>query len=69
MCITHSVLSCNVATSSSSFSVFILSEKNDRHYERYINFQNNEHQPQENILHHYLHFSFLRTFENTITGL
>ena len=29
------------------------------HYEGYINFEDTEHQFQENILRHYLHYRFL----------
>ena len=38
MCITHSVLSCKLATSFSTFSIFILSGKNDKSLWRFCKF-------------------------------
>ena len=56
ICITYS---CKFPISFSNFSIFILSAKKTNYCEGYVNCQNIEHQLQENILHHYHHYSFL----------
>ena len=43
MGITYSVLSCKLATSLSTFSIFILSGKIVNHYEVHVIFQDTEH--------------------------
>ena len=55
ICITYSVLSCKLATSFSIFSIFM-------YYEIQVTFQDIEHQLQENILYHFLHYSFYKIF-------
>ena len=57
MCITYSVLSYKLATSFSSFTSFQIKKTN--HYEVHIIFENIEHQLEENIFHHFLHYNFL----------
>ena len=59
MCIKYSVLSCKLATCFSTFSISILSGKNGKSYLVRVIFQDIEHQLRENILHHFLHYSFL----------
>ena len=59
MCITYSVLSCKLATSFSAFLIFILPGKNGNHYEVHVMFQDIENQFQDNIIDHFLHYSFL----------
>ena len=56
MCITYLVLSCKLATSFSTFSIFILSGED---YEVHAIFLDIRHQLQENIVHHFLQCSFL----------
>ena len=57
MCITYSVLSYKLATSFSSFTSFQIKKTN--HYEVHVIFENIEHQLEENIFHHFLHYNFL----------
>ena len=59
MCITYYVLSCKLATSFLTFSIFILFGKNGNHKEFYVISGDTENPLQENILHHFLHYSFL----------
>ena len=59
MCMTCSVLSFKLAASFSTFSIFILSEKIVNHDEVHVIFQVIDHHLRENILHHFLHYSFL----------
>ena len=59
MCIAYFFSSCKLATSFSTFSIFILLVKVANHYEDNVNFQDIEYQLQENTLYHFLHYSFL----------
>ena len=59
ICIIYSVLSLKLATSFSASSVFVLSGKMVNYQEIQVIFNNIEHQLWENILHHFLHYSFL----------
>ena len=59
MCIKYSVLFCKLATSFSPFSISFILVKTANHYEVDVMFQVIEHQLQENILHHFLHYSVL----------
>ena len=56
VCITQS---CKLATSLSTFSVFILLSKKGKSLWSLCKLQDIEHQLQENILHHYVHCGFL----------
>ena len=58
MCITYSVLSCKLATDFRVFQFSLFLVKMLNHYEVHAIFQDNEHQLQENIIHHFLHYSF-----------
>ena len=58
MCTTYSVLSCKLAISFRSFQFSFFLVKILNHYEVHAIFQDNEHQLQENIIHHFLHYSF-----------
>ena len=57
MCITYSVLSCELAFRFVQFSFFLV--KMVTYYEVHVIFQDTEYQLQENILYHFLHYSFL----------
>ena len=57
MRITYSVLTCKVATSFSLFKPLFFQVKMVNHYEVHVIFQDIERQLQENILHHFLHYS------------
>ena len=59
MCITYSVLLCKLTTSSLTFEMFILSVKYGKYCHVDVIFEDIQHQLQGNILHHFLHFSFL----------
>ena len=59
MWVTYSVLCyfpCKLATSFSTFSIFILASKNGKLLKVHVIFQDIEHQLRENILHHFLHY-------------
>ena len=58
MYITYSALSCKLAATFSTFSVFILQVKMVNHCEGLAVFQDIEHQLQESILHCFLPHSF-----------
>ena len=59
MSIIYSVLSCKLAANFSTFLIFILSHKMLYHYGGHVLFQDIEHQLEENMFHHFLHYSFL----------
>ena len=59
MCITCSVLSCKLAT---NFKLIHFFDFHSFWYEFYVIFQGIEHQLHENILHHFLHYSFYEIF-------
>ena len=58
MCVSHSAL-CRLATSFSTFSISLFQVKLVNLCEVHLIFPDIEHQLQENILHHFLHYSFL----------
>ena len=62
MWITYSLLSCKLATSFSTFSVFSLSGKKGNHYEAHVISQDTEHQIQENFLHPFFIIIFYEIF-------
>ena len=53
----YSVLSCKLVTSFKTFQFSFFPLKMVSHYEVYVIFQGIEHQLQENILHHSLHYN------------
>ena len=55
MGIKYSLLSCKFATSFSTFSISNLSGKKGNSF---LSLRNIEYQPEENILHHFLHYNF-----------
>ena len=57
MCITYSVLSCELAFRFVQFSFFLV--KMVTYYEVHVIFQDTEYQLQENILHYFPHYSFI----------
>ena len=59
MCITYSVLSFKLATCFSTSLILLLKAKRVIQCVGYVKFWNIEHQFQENIHHHFHHYSFL----------
>ena len=47
------------------FNVHSFKAKKVNHFEDYVNFWDMEHQLQENIFHHFLHYNFLSKFHQT----
>ena len=59
ICIKYSPLSCKSATKFFNFLNFSFFEtKSVNHCEDYVNFQDIEDELQQNILHHFHHYSF-----------
>ena len=57
-----SVLSCKLVKSFPTFSNFSLFlERMVNHYDVYLFLQDIEHQLQEDILHHFLHYNFMKS--------
>ena len=59
MCITNSILSCKLATSSWFFESSFFQVKMVNHYEVHVHFEDIKHQLHEKIFRHFLHYKSL----------